>query len=68
MPAFPPRGAASLHTLWMQNFLNAVVEATPALVAGDQGLVTSTIIDALYQSAASGKQVYIRRKGGKWRA
>ena len=60
MPAYPPGDAPKPHTLSMQNFVNAVIEGTPPLVTGDQGLVTSTIIDALYQSAASGKQIDIK--------
>ena len=60
MPAYPPGDAPKPHTLSMQNFVAAIIEGTPPLVTGDQGLVTSTIIDALYQSAASGKQIDIK--------
>lgn len=58
-PAYPPRERPSPHTLSMQDFVVAAIEGTSPLVTGDQGLVTSTIIDALYQSAASGREVVI---------
>ena len=47
----------------MRNFVSAVIEGTPPLVTGDQGLITSTIIDALYQSAVSGHEVDIKLLG-----
>jgi len=47
------------HTLSMQNFVNAIIEGTEPLVTGDQGLITSTIIDALYRSAETGRQIDI---------
>ena len=47
------------HTLSMQNFVNAIIEGAQPLVTGDQGLITSTIIDALYRSAESGHQIDI---------
>ncbi len=47
------------HTLSMQDFVTAAVEGTEPLVTGDQGLVTTTIVDALYRSAASGREVVI---------
>lgn len=45
----------------MRNFVSAVIEGHEPLVTGDQGLITCTIIDALYQSAASGKQIDIKK-------
>ena len=58
-PAYPSREPLSPHTLSIQNFVAAAIEGTPPLVTGDQGLVNSTIIDALYRSAASGREVVI---------
>lgn len=58
--SYPPRDAPKPHTLSMQNFVNAIIAGTEPLVTGDQGLITSTIIDALYRSAESGQQVDIK--------
>ena len=60
MPSYPQRDPPKPHTLSMQNFVNAIIEGADPLVTGDQGLITSTIIDALYRSAESGQQVDIK--------
>ena len=57
--AYPPRDRPSPHTLSIQNFVTAILEGTPPLVTGEHGLMTSTIIDALYRSAASGREVVL---------
>jgi predicted dehydrogenase len=58
-PGAPPRDLPTPHTLSMQNFVTAATEGSDPLVTGDQGLVISTIVDALYRSAASGREVII---------
>ena len=58
--AHPPQEPFKPHALSMRNFVTAIIEGTEPLVTGDQGLITSTIIDALYRSAETGQQIDIK--------
>ncbi|MCC6404003.1 MAG: Gfo/Idh/MocA family oxidoreductase [Fimbriimonadaceae bacterium] len=46
----------SSHTAEVQAFVHAVAEGSPSPVPGEQGLVLNAIFDAMYRSAATGKE------------
>ena len=47
------------HEQEVRAFVNAVLDGTPALVPGEQGLMVSAILDAIYESSETGKEVLL---------
>jgi predicted dehydrogenase len=43
----------------MYHFVDAIINGQPHIATGEEGLIVMEIVDALYQSAATGKPVYI---------
>ena len=47
------------HELEIRSFVQAVAEGTPVLATGEQGLMVTQILDALYQSAETGREILL---------
>ena len=43
----------------MYHFVDAIINDQPHMGTGEEGLIVMEILDALYQSSATGKPVYI---------
>ena len=43
----------------MCHFIDSIVNSTPHIAAGEEGLTVMVILDALYKNAASGKPVRV---------
>jgi predicted dehydrogenase len=54
-PAYLPQVKA--HEEEVKAFVNAILEDTPVPVTGEQGLMTTQIIDAIYRSSEAGREV-----------
>lgn len=54
-PVFLP--TVNWHEAEMIEFIDAIRNGTPVPVTGEEGLMVTTIIDALYKSAAEGKEI-----------
>ena len=54
-PMFLPK--AGTHEAELRAFVQAIADDTPVPVPGEQGLIVTRILDALYQSAETGREV-----------
>ena len=54
-PVFLPK--INSHEQEIREFVQAVIDDTPVPVPGEQGLMASRILDALYESSDSGHEV-----------
>lgn len=56
-PVFLPQ--VHTHEVEIRAFVQALTDGTPVLVPGEQALVVTQILDALYQSAETGREVLL---------
>jgi len=54
-PVFLPKVAS--HEQEIRSFVQAIIDDTPVAVPGEQALMVSTILDALYESSETGREV-----------
>ena len=54
-PVFLPK--IGTHEAELRAFVQAIADDTPVAVPGEQGLLVTRILDALYQSAETGREV-----------
>lgn len=57
-PAFLPQVKA--HEAEVRAFVKAILDDTPVTVTGEEALMTSQIIDAIYRSSETGKEVTVK--------
>jgi predicted dehydrogenase len=62
-PALDDDGTTSDYDREVAAFVGAIRAGTPPPVPAEQGLVVMRIIDALYRSAATGRQIDLSRLG-----
>jgi predicted dehydrogenase len=54
---FPALPTAAAHELEIRSYVQAILDNTPVAVPGEQGLMVSQIIDAIYGSSETGREV-----------
>ncbi len=54
-PVFLPK--VSSHEMEVRSFVQAIIDETPVEVPGEQGLMVSRILDAIYASSEQGKEI-----------
>ncbi|MCW3060887.1 MAG: putative dehydrogenase [Capsulimonas sp.] len=47
------------HEMEIRSFVQAIADGTPVLATGEQGLMVTQILDALYQSAETGREIIL---------
>jgi len=56
---FPIQKGDSPYELEIRSFVNSIREDKPSLVPGEQALLVSQILDGIYQSSETGKEIFL---------
>lgn len=59
---FPKLRAVKAHTAEVQAFVEAVRNDTPVPIPGEEALQATEVLDAIYRSAAAGREVRLNRR------